>query len=141
MAYELVWEPHGIYKPLTGFVSADEFIRSVEAVLRHPRFHEVRYVINDFSGVAGHEFTDDLLAGLEALRYGAHAINPRCRIFFVTKDKELTGLINRHLVDSRLVNYEVVITSTLAHARLWVETQPVTFRLSGRYGNSNHAAR
>lgn len=141
MAYEVIWEPQGIYKRLSGFVSAEEFIKSVEAVQSHPRFHEVRYVINDFSAVSGHGLTDDFLIGLEALQYGAHASNPRCRIFFVTQDDELASLINKHLVDGHLVSYEVVITRTLAQARLWIETQPVTFRLSRRYRGSDRLAR
>lgn len=108
MAYELAWEPHGVYKRLTGSVSAEEFIESVKAIQGHPRFHEVRYVINDFSEVASHGITDDFLVGLGALQYGAHATNPRCRIFFVTRDGELAGLIGKHLVDGHMVSYEVV---------------------------------
>lgn len=135
MAYELVWEAQGIHKLLSGFVSADEFIKSVDAVQGHPRFNEMRYVINDFSNVTGHGLTEDLLLRLEALHYGAHATNPRCRIFFVTKDEELANLVNKHLVESRLVGYEVVVTSTVAQAHLWIETQPVIFRLSPRHGN------
>lgn len=133
MAWELVREPQGVLKRLSGSVSAEEFVQSVEAVQGHADFHAMRYVINDFSRVASHGLTDNVLIGLAALQYGAHAINPRCRIFFVTQDDELARLVNRHLVEGHLVSYEVVITRTEAQARLWLETQPATFRLNHRY--------
>lgn len=141
MAYDLFWEPHGVYKRLSGFVSAAEFIESVRAVQGNARFPEVRYVINDFSDVGSHGLTDDFLVGLEALQYGAHATNPRCRIFFVTQDLELASLIGKHLVYGHMVSYEVVILESLAQVRLWLETQPATFRLSHKYGYRDYLAR
>lgn len=141
MAYELAWEPHGIYKRLWGFVPADEFVESEEAVIGHERFHEVRYVINDFSEMTAHGVTDACLAALEAQQSRAHAINPRCRIFFVTRDGMLAGLIDKHLVDAPMLGYEVVVTETLAQARLWLETQPATFRLNRKYGYREFLAR
>lgn len=141
MAYELQWEPHGVYKRLSGVVSGEEFIASVEEVQGHAQFDRVRYVINDFSEVNSHGLSDQVLVGLAALQYGAHARNPRCRIFFVTRDEELPELINKYLVDGHMVSYEVIVTQTVAEARLWLETRPATFRLHHKYGYRDYLGR
>jgi hypothetical protein len=135
MAYDISWEPNGVHKRLRGVVSAEEFLETVEAVQRDPRFLGIRYVINDFTDVTGHGLTGDVLGELAALKYGAHATNPRCRVLFVTQDEKLIRLIRRHLVDGPMVGYTVLIARTLEEARRRLETQPATFRLPlGRGG-------
>lgn len=129
MAYQLVWETCGVYKRLSGQVSAEEFLETVETVQRDDRFAEMRYLINDFSDVTEHGLTDHVLSELAALKYGAHAKNPRCRVFFVTQDDRLARLIGKHLVEGRTVGYKVLITRSVSEARHQVETQPASFRL------------
>ena len=52
MTCETIWENKGVLKRLSGHVSADEFVHSVEAIQADPRFDDIRYVINDFSQAA-----------------------------------------------------------------------------------------
>jgi hypothetical protein len=138
MAYDISWEPNGVHKRLRGVVSAEEFLETVEAVQRDPRFLGMRYLINDFTEVTGHGLTGEVLAELAALKYGAHATNPRCRVLFVTQDEKLVRLVHRHLVDGRMVGYVILIARTLEEARRRLETQPATFRLPAGGGRERH---
>lgn len=94
MPYQSSREPFGVHKRLSGFVSAEEFLESVGEIDDHPRFHDVRYVINDFCAVAGHALTDTDFTRPVMRKDDVHAKSPRCRIFCVTADEALARLVN-----------------------------------------------
>lgn len=129
MPCEIVWEHKGVYKHLSGFVSAEEFVRSVEAIQADPRFDEIRYVINDFCDVTGHQLTHELLSELAAIQYGAHASNPNCRVVYVGTDLALTCLLEDVLIGSMLSAYQVTLFASVPEAREWLQGQ---MRLSWR---------
>ena len=130
MPYEIVWEPEGVHKSFTGFVSGRELTESATKVQGDPRFDEMRYLINDFSNIAGNDLSIDAFLDLAAANYGAHASNPNCRIVFVTTDPGLMKIIENTLMSS----YQVEIKPTLLDARDWLDRQPRQHELSSSLG-------
>jgi hypothetical protein len=123
MTCETIWENKGVLKRLSGHVSADEFVRSVEAIQADPRFDDIRYVINDFSQVSSHELDADLLQELAAIQYGAQASNPQVRAVYVglAGDPVLTRLLQSILIGSKRSIYRVALFETLPQARDWLQ--------------------
>ncbi|MCX7251980.1 MAG: hypothetical protein NTX37_10900 [Burkholderiales bacterium] len=123
MTCETIWENKGVLKRLSGHVSADEFVSSVEAIQADPRFDDIRYVINDFSQVSSHELDADLLQELAAIQYGAQASNPQVRAVYVGLggDPVLTQLLQSILIGSQRSVYRVALFETLPQARDWLQ--------------------
>jgi hypothetical protein len=123
MTCETIWENKGVLKRLSGHVSADEFMHSVEAIQADPRFDDIRYVINDFSQVSSHELDADLLQELAAIQYGAQASNPQVRAVYVGLggDPVLTQLLQSILIGSQRSVYRVALFETLPQARDWLQ--------------------
>lgn len=140
MAYELTWEPDGVTIRLTGFVSAMEFLRAVEAVQSSPASCEVQFIINDFSGIAGHGLTAEVFDRLACLYGDAHGIAGQCRIFFVTHDESLARLVIKYSVDGQMGSHEVAIATTLDQARHCLANRPVPGRSSHKDGYQSHLA-
>ncbi|WP_300054739.1 hypothetical protein [Malikia sp.] len=124
MTCEIVWEHKGVYKRLSGHVSADEFVRSVETIQADPRFDDIRYVINDFSAVTGHELDEDMLIELAAIQYGAQASNPQVRAVYVGTDPRLTQRLESILLEGpQHPVYRVTLFETLPQARDWLQIE------------------
>ena len=123
MPCEIIWEHKGVLKRLSGHVSAEEFVRSVEAIQADPRFDDIRYVINDFSQVTSHELDADLLQELAAIQYGAQASNPQVRAVYagLKHDPELAGLLQSILIGAKRSVYRVAVFETLPQARDWLQ--------------------
>src|SRR5664279_1667287 len=84
MPYTLVWEPHGVVKRYSGFVSGPEFVQSVEVVIGSDHFDDLRFIINDFLGANDHSITRDTLEDIVALRYGASQTRSSIRTAIIT---------------------------------------------------------
>jgi hypothetical protein len=124
MDYQLTWEPGGVYKKLSGFVTAKELLHSVTDVQSDRRFDDMRYVITDLTDTTGYELSEELFADLAAIHCGAQASNPNCRIIFVTPDKTLAKIIGDTLRSPHLISYVVEVKSTIGEARDWLDSQP-----------------
>lgn len=134
MPYELVWEPEGIHKRFSGFVTARQFIQSVEQTQRDSRFDEIHYIIDDLSEITGHELSEETLTHLAAINYGAYASNPNCRIVYVTTDEVLAGRLKTILISGGMTSFQVEIRPTVADARDWLDSQPKLHMLSNVMG-------
>lgn len=134
MDYQLTWEPEGVYKKLSGFVTANELLHSVTDVQCDQRFDDMRYVITDFTGTTGHALSEGSFADLAAIHYGAQVSNPNCRIVFVTPDEALAKIIKDTLMSPHLISYVVEVKSTLAEARNWLDSQPRQHEISSIMG-------
>jgi hypothetical protein len=123
MAFEIVWEPPGVYKRYWGLVTAPEFIESVARLHGDPRFDRLRYVINDFLNIEGHEVSEKTIAGIAAVSIDAQTNNPNIRVALVTTDDAIKQLA--WLFASRtLASSPVQIFATVADAREWVRNLP-----------------
>jgi len=134
MAYDINWEPEGIHKHYSGFVTGREMIESATKIQCDPRFDDMRYVINDFTGITGHDLSIDAFTDLAASNYGAHASNPNCRIVYVTTDTNLVKVIQDTLMSPAFISYEVEVKPTISEARDWLDSQPRKHELSSTLG-------
>ncbi len=138
MPCETIWENKGVLKRLSGHVSAEEFVHSIEAIQADPRFDDIRYVINDFSQVTSHELDEDLLQELAAIQYGAQASNPQVRAVYVGLggDPVLAQLLQSVLIGSQRSVYRVALFESLPQARDWLQGE---MRLAWRGGLSTRS--
>lgn len=134
MAYDIKWEPEGIHKHCTGFVTGREMIESATKIQCDPRFDNMRYVINDLTGITGHDLSIDAFTDLATSNYGAHASNPNCRIVYVTTDANLVKIIRDTLMSPALSSYQVEVKPTLSEARDWLDRQPRQHEMSSTFG-------
>lgn len=122
MPFEIVWEPHGAYRKFYGFVTAPEFKRSIERLHNDLHFDTLKYVINDFLEVQGHEIAEADITMFAALWVGASFSNPNVRIATVSTDEKIMALMQDyasfHLKPSHLGNF-----SGVADARKWIAVE------------------
>ena len=121
MAYEIVWEPHGVYKKFWGYVSSSEFSRSVAAVHNDPRFDSLRYSINDYLAVKGFDVAENTVDVIAAMSLGARTFHPKAKIALVTDNDRIVELA-RHYSSPPLGSYPTEIFATVESAREWVES-------------------
>jgi len=117
MSYTLNWEPQGVYKHFSGYVSFQEYARSQEQVLASERSDEIHYVINDLLDVEGYSVTSDEAEYLAAFNRGSSFSNPSLRVAYVTTDARILLLMR---FASKLSSFELKAFPSLAEARAWV---------------------
>lgn len=123
MPCEIRWEaPNGVYKKHTGFVGAEEFVRSTESLHADPRFDSLRYVINDGLELEGTSVSEDSLDYLAALWLGGRYSNKDIRIAFLTTNETILGMIRRYQ-DSGVLPFPVAAFSSLDEARSWINSK------------------
>lgn len=120
MPYTLTWEPQGVIKTFTGFVSGEEFVRSVEEVLLDDRFGALEYIVNDLLAIEGHGMDAEKTHWVAAMRVGSHSFNPRLRIVVVTRDPAVRRIAQLTTPQDASARYETRAFDTLAAARAWL---------------------
>jgi len=122
MPCEISWEPLGVYRRLYGIVSFKEIKDSIEEVGADPRFDELRYSINDFSGIRGNEVSYADLEYIAAVMYGQAKSNSRILIAIVMTDETAQPLIER-LRWLNVSPYAMQVFPTVVEARNWIERE------------------
>lgn len=120
MPFEIAWEARGIYKKFWGFVTASEFIRSVEAFHNDPRFDDFIYTINDFLAVDDFDVSPLAVEHVAVLNLGAQSFHPKGWIALVTTDQRIMTLA-RHFSSPDLRSYPTEVFGTVADARAWIK--------------------
>ncbi len=118
MPHEIIWEPKGVYKRFSGFLSYEEYARTQEEILADPRVDGIRYIINDLLAVEGYSVSRDQAEYLAAFNRGTSFSNSRIRIAYATTNAAARLLIKAAAVVSSLT---VKDFSTLEAARAWAE--------------------
>ena len=116
MAHVIDWEPRGVYKRFSGFVSFEEFSLTQEAILSDPRVDSLRYIIYDFLAVEGYSATRDQAEYSAAFNRGTSFSNPKIRVACVTTQTSVKALI---AVASMVSSLEIKCFPTLDAARAW----------------------
>jgi hypothetical protein len=120
MPYIIQWEPNGVYKKFTGFVSAEEFFSSTQKFQGDPRFEEARYSINDFTAIDGHSMSHKDIKVIAGFSAGATLINSSVKVAIVTTSQTIIEFVNE-FKEIGLKTFPVQIFPTLAMARKWAE--------------------
>jgi hypothetical protein len=120
MPYRLEWEPRGIYKHYSGFVTADEFLQSITEYQGNPNFDVMRYSINDFSEVAGTDAADHDISLFAAMGAGGHYANPHIRVAVVAQSPAILEMVEIYL-STGIIEFPLRIFRSLDEARRWAE--------------------
>ena len=120
MPFEIMLEQSGAYRRFYGFVTASEFEQSIKNLHNELRFDTLKYSIDDFLGVQGHEITKTDITMLIALGIGASFSNPDIRIATVTNDEGIMGFMQSY-ASFQLKPSHFEIFPSIAHARIWIK--------------------
>lgn len=132
MAYTNVWEPAGVTTRFSGFVTAEEYVRSAEEICADARFDGLRFVIKDLLAIDGHAIEPGACDPIAAIRYGARFTNPNIYLVLLTTDERLVPFAHPK-TDSFLHGlYETHAFSGDDAARRWLAAQPPLARPNGR---------
>ena len=128
MSYTNVWEPGGVTTRFTGFVTAEEYVRSAEDICADPRFDDLHFVIKDLLGVDDHAIEPEACDAIAAIRYGARFTNPNIYLVLLTTDERLVPFAHP-TSDSFLHGlYETHAFASDVAARTWLAGQPMLAR-------------
>lgn len=128
MPYENCWERHGVVKHFSGFVTADEFVRSAEDIAAHPDFDGFTYIVNDFSESVGHGIDAEALERIAVIRFGSMAVNQRIRVIVVGTDPRVRALVNAVAAPPLVGSHPTVSVSDMRRARIWLLEHPAANR-------------
>lgn len=124
MPCELIWEADRVTARFAGVVSTQEFLGGALRVNADCRFDELRYIINDFTAIAGHAL-DPAQVGedLAVAAVGGMATNRKIRVLIVTTDPTLIALDELMHSPAFECPHESFVFPTLAHAHAWLQEQ------------------
>ena len=124
MSHELIWEAEGVHKRFWGDLTGNELAETVETVAAHRDFDTLRFILNDFLGVATHDIDSDSLERITISRLGSRFTNPRIRVLLVTRNPALFNLADVTKPGSFPATNETKGFETLGEAREWLRRQP-----------------
>jgi hypothetical protein len=129
MPFANVWEPRGVCTQFSGFVTAEEYVRSAEEICADPRFDDLRFVIKDLLAIDGHSIDRAAVEPIAAIRYGARYTNPNIYLILLTADPRLAPLAQPDSKSFLRGLYDTCAFADEAAARRWLAAQPPLTRL------------
>jgi hypothetical protein len=123
MAFDLTWEPRGVYRRYWGDVTIAERRQSFELIFADPRFDDLLFTITDYLDVRDYEITSEATEEIAALHVGAAQTNPRVLIAAVVTDARIIRAIE-HFIALEMVPTPYRIFPTVADARAWIAQTP-----------------
>lgn len=119
MPYQITWEERGVYKKFTGFLNAEEFLKSLKDVQADPRIDTVAYSINDVLEVLMHSLTEEQIKGFAEFAFGTLVSNPNIVVIIVTSNTKLINVVRKNA--SVFDKNQLQMFSTLEEARNWIK--------------------
>lgn len=119
MTYEITWVARGVIKRFFGHLTDHDMLQSVLDTESDRRFDDLRYVINDFSGITGSSVAMPTIDDISVADSGAARSNPDIRIAVVTSDPAIEALAS-HYASSPMNAYETRIFPSMEAARSWL---------------------
>ena len=124
MPYTLAWEPKGVIKTFTGFVTGEEFDKSAEDVVLDERFNDSHYIVNDFLAISGHEIDAEKIQWVTSIRVGSHSFNSGLRVAILTTDADIMRIAKKTAPNDLPGAYETRAFETMQQARQWLDSPP-----------------
>jgi hypothetical protein len=124
MAFDLTWEPRGVYRRYWADVTIAERRESFETIFADPRFDDLMFTITDYLDVRHYEVTDEATEEIAALHVGATHTNPRLRIAAVVTNPLIIRAIE-HFIALEMVPTPYRVFATVSDARAWIAQTPV----------------
>lgn len=120
MPHTNTWETDGLYRQFSGEISGEEILRSNFEAHEHPRFRDIKYVINDFTRITGHSLepvhteiyasTDEMISRSKG----------RMKIALVVDQAAYLPLAEQYVALMEGKHFECQIFPSLDEARRWV---------------------
>ena len=129
MAWSNVWEPRGVCTQFSGFVTAEEYVRSAEDICADPRFDDLRFVIKDLLRIDGHSIDPEAHDPIAAIRYGARFTNPNILLVLLTTDPRLVPFAHPGRTSHLHGLCESHAFASEDAARRWLAAQPALAQL------------
>ncbi len=128
MPWSNVWEARGVCTHFSGFVTAEEYVRSAEDICADPRFDDLRFVIKDLLAVEDHSIDPQARDPIAAIRYGARFTNPNIYLVLLTTDPRLLPFAHPATTSFLHGLYETRAFASADAARRWLSAQPALAR-------------
>ena len=128
MPWSNVWEARGVCTHFSGFVTAEEYVRSAEDICADPRFDDLRFVIKDLLAVEDHSIDPQARDPIAAIRYGARFTNPNIYLVLLTTDPLLLPFAHPETTSFLHGLYETRAFASADAARRWLSAQPALAR-------------
>ena len=120
MPHTYTWETNGLLRKFTGEISPEDILQSNFELHIHPKFEEIKYIINDFTEVTDlivdvshtkiYASTDDIISDTKG-KFNIAIV--------VTKDAHF-DLANNYRNEMKNRSFKCEIFQTIEDARKWV---------------------
>ena len=118
MAYEIVWEDHGVYWKYSGKVTGSEIVEASTSIYGDPRFISLKYKFVDFLGADSVDIDKKQLALIAYQHLAAERANPYIKNVILTKaGRKLAGDFAAFFEKS---SWEVRVFTDADEANSWV---------------------
>ena len=131
MPYESSWSESIVVKRFWGFVTAPEFIKSVEQVAADDRYDELHFIVNDLIDMEGFSVHAADIDYVTAIHFGGVQSNHHLCIVLITTDDMLLKLADKISRDVYKRPHQIQVFPTRDVARCWLLTHSVLEKFSG----------
>ena len=119
MAYQLTWEPNGVYWKYTGNVTGEEIVEASTTIYSDPRFDNLRYKLVDFLDAENISIDKDDVELISYQHIAAARYNPRIKTAIVSKT--YSYLLQLFVENLRISEWEVEVFHHLDNANKWID--------------------
>ena len=134
MPYEKHWEKGGVVTRYWGFIDGGELADSCESIAADPRFDDLRFVIQDFATIDGHDIDAASIERIAVCRIGSMASNPNIRVLMVTVDEGVAAVKSQLESPRYGETFETRVFASVTLARQWLKEQPAVQKTAARFG-------
>ena len=120
MPHTNTWEPDGLYRKFSGEISGDEILESNFELHTHPRFQDIKYIINDFTEITGHTIDPSYTRAYAISDDVISTMKGRLKIALVAIQDEHVKLAGNYREQMKGKAFECEIFKRINDARKWV---------------------
>ncbi len=118
MAFDLVWEPSGVWRRYSGRLTAADLLASLNQVQIDPRYDRLRYSLNDFLAVESVDDVSGIMDVVIAGSIGGAYSNPRLVMAIVARHESVLAHAGMFIRPD--FPYPVKIFQEIDAARAWL---------------------
>lgn len=109
MPYTNNWETKGLHRTFTGTITGREVLGSNLSLQGDSRFDEIRYILNDFTGIDGFDISDLQVAEVSAIDNVAAKANDRLKVIIVANDPGFLKFVDMYLAHMENSPFEIIV--------------------------------
>jgi hypothetical protein len=120
MAFELNWEPRGVYRVFREHVTVEDRRHSLQAICADRRFDDLLYTITDYLEIDSFDYSKEANSEIAALHIGPMWTNPKILIATVAADAALVASVTE-FISLGFIKSPQRIFETVESARAWIQ--------------------